>query len=178
GKTPMARIMVPLVSVAAELAAVRAIVERVRDSYGERAEELKDVAIGTMIELPRACLIAGDIARHADFLSFGTNDLTQTTFGFSRDDVAGFLPGYIAAGLLPHDPFVVLDSTGVGELVTMACERARAVKPSISIGICGEHGGEPRSVAWAHTQAIDYVSCSPFRVPVACLASAQAAAPK
>lgn len=174
GGNPQARIMVPLVSIPEELAQIRVLLDAVRASYGDRAPRLDGVAIGTMIELPRACLLADQIAEHADFLSFGTNDLTQTTYGLSRDDVSSFLPAYLARHTMPQDPFVVLDADGVGQLILLACERARAVKPTISIGICGEHGGEPRSVAWIHGTPVDYVSCSPYRVPVARLAAAQA----
>jgi pyruvate,orthophosphate dikinase len=127
-----------------------------------------------MIELPRAALQAGNIARAADFFSFGTNDLTQTTFGLSRDDSGKFLPEYVAAGILAHDPFVVLEEEGVGELVRIGVERGRATKPGLKIGICGEHGGEPASVDFCHRVGLDYVSCSPYRVPIARLAATQA----
>ena len=131
--------------------------------------------IGTMIELPRAALRAGDIAKSAEFFSFGTNDLTQTTLGVSRDDAASFLGIYTAKGLLPADPFVTLDQEGVGELVTLAAERGRSVRPDIKLGVCGEHGGDPASIAFCETVHLDYVSCSPFRIPIARLAAAQAA---
>ena len=132
--------------------------------------------VGTMIELPRACVRADEIAEHADFFSFGTNDLTQTALGFSRDDAEGkFLTRYLEDGVLERNPFEVLDQDGVGELMRIAVERGRAAKPDLKIGICGEHGGEPRSVAFCHRLGLDYVSCSPFRVPVARLAAAQAA---
>jgi pyruvate,orthophosphate dikinase len=127
-----------------------------------------------MIELPRAALRANTIAAHADFFSFGTNDLTQTTFGLSRDDSARFLPHYITSKLLPDDPFQVLDQEGVGELVAIGTQRGRATKPDLKVGICGEHGGEPRSIDFCHRTGLDYVSCSPFRVPIARLAAAQA----
>jgi pyruvate,orthophosphate dikinase len=130
--------------------------------------------IGTMIELPRAALLADKIAEHADFFSFGTNDLTQMTFGLSRDDAGSFLPGYVERGILPNDPFQVLDQEGVGQLMITASERGRKTKPKVKLGICGEHGGEPRSVEFCHRIGLDYVSCSPFRVPVARLAAAQA----
>ena len=128
-----------------------------------------------MIELPRAALRAGDIAQSAEFFSFGTNDLTQTTLGISRDDAATFLGVYTARGVLPADPFVTLDQEGVGELVKIAAERGRAARPSIKLGICGEHGGDPASITFCESVGLDYVSCSPFRVPIARLAAAQAA---
>jgi pyruvate,orthophosphate dikinase len=128
-----------------------------------------------MIELPRAALRAGEIAPSADFFSFGTNDLTQTTLGISRDDAGSFLGVYVEKGLLPADPFVSIDQEGVGELVSMGCARARAARPDITLGVCGEHGGDPASVAFFEKIGIDYVSCSPFRVPIARLAAAQAA---
>ena len=131
--------------------------------------------IGTMIELPRAALLAGDIAKSAEFFSFGTNDLTQTTLGVSRDDAASFLGTYTTRGILPADPFVTLDQQGVGELVRIAAERGRATRKDIKLGICGEHGGDPASIAFCETVGLDYVSCSPFRVPIARLAAAQAA---
>jgi pyruvate,orthophosphate dikinase len=129
-----------------------------------------------MIELPRACVRADEIAQHADFFSFGTNDLTQTTLGFSRDDAEGkFLTYYLEHGVLDRNPFEVLDREGVGDLMRIAVERGRGVKPELKLGICGEHGGEPRSVAFCHEIGLDYVSCSPYRVPLARLAAAQAA---
>ncbi|MDT5268585.1 MAG: pyruvate, orthophosphate dikinase [Acidobacteriota bacterium] len=134
-----------------------------------------EYTVGTMIELPRAALTADKIAEYADFFSFGTNDLTQTTFGLSRDDSGRFLSKYVEVKILPDDPFQVLDREGVGQLIKMGTERGRSVKPNLKVGICGEHGGEPRSIAFCHLTGLDYVSCSPFRVPVARLASAQAA---
>jgi pyruvate, orthophosphate dikinase len=131
--------------------------------------------VGTMIELPRAALMAGAIAEAAEFFSYGTNDLTQTTFGISRDDAASFLGFYTSKGILPVDPFVSIDRDGVGELVKIATERGRKVRPNLKLGICGEHGGDPASVAFCHEIGLDYVSCSPFRVPIARLAAAQAA---
>ncbi|VAV89810.1 Pyruvate,phosphate dikinase, partial [hydrothermal vent metagenome] len=130
--------------------------------------------VGTMIELPRAALQAGEIAKEAEFFSFGTNDLTQTTYGISRDDSASFLDDYVDAGIFAQDPFVTLDQTGVGELVKIAVERGRATRPEIKLGICGEHGGDPASVEFCHGIGLDYVSCSPYRVPIARLAAAQA----
>jgi pyruvate, orthophosphate dikinase len=132
-------------------------------------------SIGTMIELPRAALTADEIAEHAEFFSFGTNDLTQTTFGLSRDDAGRFLPFYVEEGILSRDPFVTLDESGVGRLVEIAVERGRSTRPDIKLGICGEHGGDPDSVAFCDRAGLDYVSCSPFRVPIARLAAAQAA---
>ncbi len=134
-----------------------------------------DYQVGTMIELPRACLKAGEIAETAEFFSFGTNDLTQTTFGISRDDAASFLGTYQAKGILAIDPFISIDREGVGELIRIATERGRKVRNGLKLGICGEHGGDPASVAFCHEIGLDYVSCSPFRVPIARLAAAQAA---
>jgi pyruvate,orthophosphate dikinase len=131
--------------------------------------------VGTMIELPRAALMADEIAQSAEFFSFGTNDLTQTTFGISRDDAASFLGIYVARGILPGDPFVSIDRDGVGALVKIGVERGRKVRKHLKVGICGEHGGDPASVAFCHEVGLDYVSCSPFRVPIARLAAAQAA---
>jgi pyruvate,orthophosphate dikinase len=131
--------------------------------------------VGTMIELPRACLMAADIAKTAEFFSFGTNDLTQTTYGISRDDAAGFLGTYIGKGILEIDPFISIDRDGVGELVKIGVVRGRKTRPNIKVGICGEHGGDPASVAFCHEIGLDYVSCSPYRVPIARLAAAQAA---
>jgi len=128
-----------------------------------------------MIELPRAALRAADIAETAEFFSFGTNDLTQTVFGLSRDDSASFLGAYQRLGILDHDPFVTIDTEGVGELVRIAAERGRSARPGLKLGICGEHGGDPASIAFCHEVKLDYVSCSPFRVPIARLAAAQAA---
>jgi pyruvate,orthophosphate dikinase len=128
-----------------------------------------------MIELPRAALTADEVATQADFFSFGTNDLTQTTFGLSRDDAGKFLPQYVEQNILPNDPFVTLDQRGVGQLVEMGCEKGRKARPGIKLGICGEHGGDPESVIFCHRIGLDYVSCSPFRVPIARLAAAHAA---
>jgi pyruvate,orthophosphate dikinase len=168
-------IMVPLVGYVEELAIVKRHIqetaERVIRQFGIRVDYL----IGTMMELPRASLTAHAIAQEAEFFSFGTNDLTQTSLGLSRDDAGMFLPHYIERGIMSHDPFVVLDEAGVGELVRIGVERGRSTRPDLKIGICGEHGGEPHSVAFCHRAALDYVSCSPFRVPIARLAAAQAA---
>ncbi len=168
-------IMIPLIATVKELQILRqnavAICEEVIAQYGVKVEYL----IGTMIELPRAALTADEIAVEADFFSFGTNDLTQTTFGLSRDDAGKFLPFYVDNGVLPEDPFVSLDQNGVGQLVKMGCEKGRATRPNIKLGICGEHGGDPESVIFCHKIGLDYVSCSPFRVPIARLAAAHAA---
>jgi pyruvate,orthophosphate dikinase len=168
-------IMIPLIATAKELQVLKqntvAICEEVIAHYGVKVEYL----IGTMIELPRAALTADEIAREAEFFSFGTNDLTQTTFGLSRDDAGKFLPFYVDNGILPDDPFVTLDQEGVGQLVKMACEKGRATRKNIKLGICGEHGGDPASVIFCHNIGLDYVSCSPFRVPIARLAAAHAA---
>ncbi|MDP6152288.1 MAG: pyruvate, phosphate dikinase, partial [Phycisphaeraceae bacterium] len=134
-----------------------------------------DIPIGTMIEIPRAALTADDIARHADFFSFGTNDLTQLTFGYSRDDINTFLPDYLSREILERDPFQSLDTTGVGQLVEMGFTKGRATRNDLKVGICGEHGGDPASINFCHNVGLDYVSCSPFRVPIARLAAAQAA---
>jgi pyruvate,orthophosphate dikinase len=168
-------IMVPLVADVSELRHQRAVIERAADAVmGVMGEQLSYM-IGTMIELPRAALTADEIAQEADFFSFGTNDLTQTTFGLSRDDSGRFLPYYLDKGLLPDDPFQVLDRRGVGKLITMAVTDGRSTRPGLKVGICGEHGGEPQSVAFCHAAGLDYVSCSPYRVPVARLAAAHAA---
>jgi pyruvate,orthophosphate dikinase len=174
--TPVSpEIMVPLVSVAEELRRQRELIEEVaREVMGEHGMKI-EYTIGTMIELPRAALTADKIAEYADFFSFGTNDLTQTTYGLSRDDSGRFLSAYVETKVMPDDPFQVLDRDGVGQLVKMGTERGRAAKPGLKVGICGEHGGEPRSIAFCHLTGLDYVSCSPFRVPVARLAAAQAA---
>ena len=168
-------IMVPLVGLATELEQTRARIEAVADAVLAERGLTVPYTIGTMIELPRACLTAGAIAAHADFFSFGTNDLTQTTFGLSRDDAGHFLPAYLAGRLLERDPFVELDRAGVGDLLRIGLERGRAAKPHLKVGICGEHGGDPPSVEFCHQLGLDYVSCSPYRVRIARLAAAQAA---
>jgi pyruvate,orthophosphate dikinase len=168
-------IMVPLVGYVEELSIVKRHIdetaERVMREQGTRV----GYAVGTMMELPRASFTADAIAREAEFFSFGTNDLTQTSLGLSRDDAGMFLPHYVAREIMEHDPFVVLDEEGVGELVEIGVERGRKTRPDLKIGICGEHGGEPKSIAFCHRKALDYVSCSPYRVPIARLAAAQAA---
>jgi pyruvate,orthophosphate dikinase len=168
-------IMIPLVADYREFDNQRDILlEVARQVIGDMGEQL-DFTIGTMIELPRAALTAAEIAERAEFFSFGTNDLTQTTFGLSRDDAGRFLPGYVERGIFPDDPFQVLDQSGVGQLIHMAVAAGRRVRPQLKVGICGEHGGEPRSVKFCHAIGLDYVSCSPFRVPIARLAAAHAA---
>ena len=131
--------------------------------------------VGTMIEIPRAALLADRIAEEAEFFSFGTNDLTQMTYGFSRDDVGAFVPGYLDKKIIPVDPFQILDQAGVGQLIQLGVERGRKARPGLKVGICGEHGGEPSSVMFCHRAGMDYVSCSPYRIPIARLAAAQAA---
>ncbi len=168
-------IMVPLVSAAGEFQAQEAVIRDVARQVFEEQGRSVDYEVGTMIELPRAVLVADEIAELAEFFSFGTNDLTQTTFGISRDDAGTYLPHYIEAGILDDDPFQVLDRDGVGELVVIGTERGRQTNPDLKVGICGEHGGEPSSVRFCHRSGLDYVSCSPFRVPIARLAAAQAA---
>ncbi len=168
-------IMIPLIVDRPEFDMLKAVVDRVAvEVKAEKGVEI-DYMVGTMIELPRACLRAGEIAETAEFFSFGTNDLTQTTFGFSRDDAAPFLAVYHDKGILPDDPFMSIDRDGVGELVRIGCERGRAVRPDIKLGICGEHGGDPRSIHFCQELGLTYVSCSPYRVPIARLAAAQAA---
>jgi pyruvate,orthophosphate dikinase len=177
--------MIPLVGVAKELGWLRERLEavarvewaaqvRAAGTAGSKLGEF-DIPFGTMIEVPRAALTADGIAEYADFFSFGTNDLTQTTFGFSRDDSAPFLRVYRQEGILPEDPFAVLDEAGVGVLVAMATKLGRSRNPNLKVGICGEHGGEPRSIRFCHDTGLDYVSCSPFRIPIAILSAAQAA---
>ncbi len=175
GETVVPEIMVPLVATEKELAILRKKIEAVAATVFKEQDYSVDYQIGTMIELPRAALRAGDIARAADFFSFGTNDLTQTTFGISRDDSAGFLNDYQSQNILPIDPFVSIDQDGVGELVKLAVERGRTTKPDLKLGICGEHGGDPASIRFCYEAGLDYVSCSPYRVPIARLAAAQAA---
>jgi pyruvate,orthophosphate dikinase len=168
-------IMVPLVAMRAELDLVKGLIDKVAKAVAAERGTLPAYTVGTMIELPRAAIEAGRIAASADFFSFGTNDLTQTTFGISRDDAASFIGAYTTAGILPVDPFVSIDQEGVGVLIQIAAERGRATHPSLKLGICGEHGGDPASIAFCEDAGLDYVSCSPFRVPIARLAAAQAA---
>jgi pyruvate,orthophosphate dikinase len=175
GAAPIPEIMIPFVIARKELETLRERVDAVAaDVFAARGRKV-EYLVGTMIELPRAALRAGDIAASADFFSFGTNDLTQTTMGLSRDDAGKFLGAYVDKGMLERDPFVTIDADGVGELVRLASERGRAAKPKLKLGICGEHGGDPESVAFCESVGLDYVSCSPFRVPIARLAAAQAA---
>jgi pyruvate,orthophosphate dikinase len=168
-------IMIPLVGSKKELAVMKenaeGVVKKVLDKHNVKIDYL----IGTMIEIPRASLIADQIAEDAEFFSFGTNDLTQMTFGFSRDDVGSFLPQYVEDGILEEDPFAVLDQEGVGQLVQLGTERGRKTNPKLKVGICGEHGGEPKSVEFCYKVGMNYVSCSPYRVPIARLAAARAA---
>ena len=175
GKNPFPEVMIPLVGSLPELHEQKAIVERIANatqkSYGVKVRYL----IGTMIELPRACMVADEIAEEAEFFSFGTNDLTQTCLGLSRDDAGKFLPSYVLQGILPEDPFVTIDRDGVGALMRIAIAKGRKTRKKLEIGICGEHGGDPKSVAYCHDIGLDYVSCSPYRVAIARLAAAQAA---
>jgi pyruvate, orthophosphate dikinase len=178
GAAPTPEIMIPFVVARRELEIIRASIERVAEEVFAEAKDRVDYLIGTMIELPRAALRAGEIAEAAEFFSFGTNDLTQTALGLSRDDAGRFLEIYVRAGIFERDPFVSIDQSGVGELVRMASERGKAARPGIKLGICGEHGGDPDSVRFCAESGLDYVSCSPFRVPIARLAAAQAALTK
>ena len=175
GKKPMPEIMIPVVCEAKEIQHQAALVRRVHDEVAakHRMKRIPHV-VGTMIEIPRAAILAGEIAKVTEFFSFGTNDLTQMTFGFSRDDIGTFVPDYIDARILPNDPFNKLDQKGVGQLIEMGIQRGRASKPKLKVGICGEHGGDPSSVEFCHAVGMDYVSCSPFRVPIARLAAAHA----
>ena len=175
GAAPVPEVMIPLVATRRELEILRALVDRTAAQvFAERGRVL-DYQVGTMIELPRAALMAGEIAEQAEFFSFGTNDLTQTTLGLSRDDAGRFLGAYVEQGIFPRDPFVSLDIDGVGQLVRLAAERGRAARPGIKLGICGEHGGDPASIGFCEDIGLDYVSASPYRVPIARLAAAQAA---
>ncbi|HVJ42553.1 MAG TPA: pyruvate, phosphate dikinase [Dongiaceae bacterium] len=175
GDTAEAEIMIPLVGIPKELTLMKAIIDRVAGEVSKQSGVELPYSVGTMIELPRAALLAGEIAKDAAFFSFGTNDLTQTTFGLSRDDAARFIQAYERQGILAHDPFVTLDVEGVGELVKIAAERGRKTRPDIKLGICGEHGGDPASIHFCAKVGLNYVSCSPYRVPIAKLAAAQAA---
>ena len=168
-------VMVPLIATKAEFDLVKARIDASAQSVMRETGAKLTYQVGTMIELPRACLVAGEIAQTAEFFSFGTNDLTQTTYGISRDDAASFLGAYVAKGILEIDPFISLDREGVGELVKIGVQRGRKTRPNLKVGICGEHGGDPASVAFCHQIGLNYVSCSPYRVPIARLAAAQAA---
>jgi len=175
GEPPLPEVMVPLVATPRELELMKAVIDRIAQLvFAERGATIV-YQVGTMIELPRAALQAGPIAASAEFFSFGTNDLTQTTLGLSRDDAGRFLSHYVEQGILPRDPFVTIDVEGVGELIRIAAERGRAARPGLKLGICGEHGGDPASIAFCERLGLDYVSASPYRVPIARLAAAQAA---
>jgi len=167
--------MIPLIATRRELEITRAQVDRVAEEVFAESGRKIEYSVGTMIELPRAALVADKIAELADFFSFGTNDLTQTVFGLSRDDAGKFLPKYVEAGILPKDPFVSIDVDGVGEMMRIGATKGRSVKNNLKLGICGEHGGDPASITLCEKLGLDYVSCSPYRVPVARLAAAQAA---
>jgi pyruvate,orthophosphate dikinase len=175
GGNPIVEIMIPLAATREELAQLREELEPVAEQVIAGSGVDLEVLWGTMIELPRAALVAGEIAEVAEFFSFGTNDLTQTTFGFSRDDIGKFLGMYEERKLVPANPFVTIDRPGVGRLMRLACEEGRAAREHLHLGICGEHGGDPDSVRFCHEIGLDYVSCSPFRVPTARLAAGQAA---
>ena len=167
--------MIPLVAHVVEFRRQALVVRQVAEEVFRERQITVPYLLGTMIELPRAALTADEIAREAQFFSFGTNDLTQTTWGLSRDDAGRFLPDYLARGIIENDPFMVLDEGGVGRLIAMAVELGRGTRPDLKVGICGEHGGEPRAIAFCEAQKMNYVSCSPFRVPIARLAAGQAA---
>ena len=175
GSPAIVEIVVPVNLGRGEVDLVKKIVDEVAEQLEKETGVKLAYQVGTMIELPRAALQAGEIAKTAEFFSFGTNDLTQTTLGVSRDDAGSFLGLYATKGLLPADPFATLDTVGVGELMKIAVERGRKTNPKLTIGICGEHGGDPASIVFCETIGLDYVSCSPFRVPIARLAAAQAA---
>jgi len=166
-------IMIPLIGTYKELEVLRANAEAVAKRVVSESGVSVEYKIGTMIEIPRAALTADEVAEFADFFSFGTNDLTQMTFGYSRDDVGSFLPQYVEDGLLEYDPFAVLDQTGVGQLVATGVDKGRSKKKELKVGICGEHGGEPMSIDFCYRTGLNYVSCSPYRVPIARLAAAQ-----
>ena len=175
GEAPVPEVMIPLVATRRELEILKGVVDRTAQAVFADKGRSVQYHVGTMIELPRAALMAGEIAEVGEFFSFGTNDLTQTTLGLSRDDSAKFLGAYVEQGIFARDPFVSLDVDGVGQLVSLAAERGRATRPGIKLGICGEHGGDPASIAFCEKVGLDYVSASPFRVPIARLAAAQAA---
>jgi pyruvate,orthophosphate dikinase len=175
GNMPKPEIMVPLIATRAELELVKANIDAMAAEIEAATGEKVPYQVGTMIELPRACLRAGEIAELAEFFSFGTNDLTQTGLGISRDDAGSFLGVYTAKGILPTDPFVSIDQEGIGELVAIGAARGRATRPDLKLGICGEHGGDPASIVFFEKVGLNYISCSPFRVPIARLAAAQAA---
>lgn len=167
-------VMIPLVGEVNELKTIKTMIKETIDNIIDEENINIDYTVGTMIEVPRACLTADEIAKEAEFFSFGTNDLTQMTFGYSRDDAGKFLGEYVNKEILPKDPFEVLDQNGVGKLIDIAVKLGKTVNPTIKLGICGEHGGEPSSVEFCYKMGLNYVSCSPFRVPIARLAAAQA----
>jgi pyruvate,orthophosphate dikinase len=173
-QSPFPEVMVPLVASVEEFTNQKKIINDMAETVKKETGTQFEYLVGTMIELPRACAIADQIAEEAQFFSFGTNDLTQTTYGFSRDDIGGFLPDYLDQKILPADPFQSIDQEGVGSLVKMGVEKGRSVNSKLKIGICGEHGGDPDSIQFFHKTGLDYVSCSPFRVPIARLSAAQA----
>lgn len=175
GLKVLPEIMIPLVGSINEFKHQKDIVLKTADAVMKETGTTIKYLIGTMIEVPRATLVADAIACEAEFFSFGTNDLTQMTFGFSRDDAGSFIPAYIQEGILEYDPFQVLDQEGVGQLVKTAIEKGKSSRPDIKLGICGEHGGDPSSIEFFHNAGLEYVSCSPFRVPIARIAAAQAA---
>jgi len=175
GKKPRPEVMIPLVGDVKELELQKEIIDRVASEVQKETGVIVEYLVGTMIEIPRAALTADKIAAVAQFFSFGTNDLTQTTLGISRDDAGKFLNDYLEKGIWPSDPFQKIDVEGVGALVKIGVEKGRGVNAKLKIGICGEHGGEPSSISFCHEAGFDYVSCSPFRVPIAILAAAQAA---
>lgn len=175
GYDPHPEIMVPLTGILYEFEAQEKVIRDAAAALFEKEGMEIPFKVGTMIEIPRAALTANRIASRAEYFSFGTNDLTQMTFGYSRDDIASFLPVYLEKKILKVDPFQVLDQNGVGQLIEMAVDKGRSVRPDLKCGICGEHGGEPSSVKFCHKVGLNYVSCSPFRVPIARLAAAQAA---
>ncbi|MGQ0676156.1 MAG: putative PEP-binding protein, partial [Rhodospirillales bacterium] len=174
GKPVVPEIMIPLAATRRELDILKAVIDRVAEQVAREKKAKLKYYVGTMIELPRAALKAGEIARTAEFFSFGSKDLTQTTLGLSRDDSASFLDSYTRQGIFPTDPFMSIDVEGVGEMVRIGVERGRKVRKNLKLGVCGEHGGDPASVRFFREVGLDYVSCSPFRVPIARLAAAQA----
>jgi pyruvate,orthophosphate dikinase len=175
GEAPIPEVMIPLVATRRELELMKAVVDKAAASVFAEKGRTIDYLVGTMIELPRAALRAAEIAEVGEFFSFGTNDLTQTTLGVSRDDAGRFLTTYVEKGIYARDPFVSIDVEGVGELIEIAATRGRSTRPNIKLGICGEHGGDPASIAFCESVGLDYVSASPYRVPIARLAAAQAA---
>jgi pyruvate,orthophosphate dikinase len=167
-------VMIPLVGYPKELEILKEMVDRVASEVMKSYKVRITYQVGTMIELPRAAMVADEIAKQAEFFSFGTNDLTQTTLGLSRDDSGKFLPFYVEKGIFEVDPFVSLDQEGVGQLIRIGIEKGRSTRPNLKVGICGEHGGDPKSIEFCHRAGMDYVSCSPYRIPIARFAAAQA----